>query len=73
MKTTQKMMLNTAKRAGKHFRKNLSILKTKGVSVILAVVFYGANNEHTSYLSQTPQMVLSGVNFSRLSEKNAYI
>ena len=33
---------------------------------------------HTSYLSQTPQTclcknILSGVNFSRLSEKNAYI
>ena len=33
---------------------------------------------HTSYLSQTPQTCLcknflSGVNFSRLSEKNAYI
>ena len=37
-----------------------------------------SNTSHTSYLSQTPQTCrcknfLSGVNFSRLSEKNAYI
>ena len=67
MKTTQKMMLNTAKRAGKHFRKNLSILKIKGVSIILAVVFlHEANSELFLFVSKKPSF---GFNNSWLPPK----
>ena len=48
-------------------------------SLVFLVIWHVSNDlDHTSYLSQTPQTCLcknflSGVNFSRLSEKNAYI
>ena len=53
--------------------KQLVTLPSEELIVLAQITFV-----HTFYLSQTPQTCLcknflSGVNFSRLSEKNAYI
>ena len=53
-------------------------MKNTTISICHTIVSIMWITTHTSYLSQTPQTCLcknflSGVNFSRMSEKNAYI
>ena len=62
----------------KYFGDLICTMNGTSLSKVVMKSFEEQGLIHTSYLSQTPQTCLcksflSGVNFSRLSEKNAYI